>query len=48
MHCMYNLEIKSTIAAYKAEKLSIHLPVCLHFWHADNSVMSALIEVGLN
>ena len=28
---------------YKAEKLS----VCLHFWHADNSPVSARIEMGL-
>ena len=28
---------------YKAEKPS----VCLHFWHADNSAVSARIETGL-
>ena len=32
---------------YKAEKLSVCLSVCLHFWHADNSAVSASIETGL-
>ena len=32
---------------YKAEKPSVSLSVCLHFWHADNSAVSARIETGL-
>ena len=32
---------------YKVEKPSVCLSVRLHFWHADNSVVCALIETGL-
>ena len=32
---------------YKAEKLSACLSVHLHFRHADNSAVCALIEIGL-
>ena len=32
---------------YKAEKLSVCLSVRLHFWHADNSAVCALIERNL-
>ena len=28
-------------------KLKSCLSVCLHFWHADNLVVCALIEIGL-
>ena len=44
MQCTCNL-------LYKAEKLSVCLSVCLsvrlHFWHADNSTVCALMEMGL-
>ena len=32
---------------YKAEKPSVCPSVCLHFWYADNSAVSARIETGL-
>ena len=32
---------------YKAEKPSVCPSVCLHFWHADNSAVSARIETRL-
>ena len=32
---------------YKAEKPSVRPSVCLHFWHAYSSVVSARIETGL-
>ena len=32
---------------YKAEKPSVRLSVCLHFWHAHNSAVFASIETGL-
>ena len=28
-------------------KLKSYLSVCLHFWHADNSAVSASMETGL-
>ena len=43
---MHNL---STIFYYIKLKshLSVRPSVCLHFWHADNSAVSARIETGL-
>ena len=48
-------DINGMYLLYKAEKpsvclfigLSVRPFVCLHFWHANNSAVSALIEMGL-
>ena len=46
---MYLHDRAGTLASllYKAEKPSVCLSVCLHFWHADNSAVFASIETGL-
>ena len=41
------LDFNSLNLLYKAEKPSVCLSVCLHFWHAHNSAVFALIETGL-
>ena len=40
-------EIVNANLLYKAEKPPVCPSVCLHFWHADNSAVSARIETGL-
>ena len=37
----------ASLLLYKAKKPSVCLSVHLHFWHADNSTVCALIETGL-
>ena len=39
MASIYYIKLKS--------RPSVRPSVCLHFWHADISVVSALIEMGL-
>ena len=41
---MYMHILQCNNVLYKAEKPSVCPFVCLHFWHTDNSAVSALIK----
>ena len=46
MDAISNESMCCYLLLYKAEKLVVCLSVRLHFWHADDSAISAWIETG--